>query len=521
MKLQKCRLTFSICAALAAAGCATVEPRTDYERANRYIAEVTGQDASYNPADEAAANERVDALVASGMSAGGAVEVALLNNPTLQAAYRNVGIARADVVQSGLLANPSLGLSVQFPEAGGRSNVQASLAQNIVDLWQIPVRRKAAERELDAAILELARQAAELTVDVRRAYYAALSADIVLEIARENVAVADRLLAVVQARKDAGTVGELDLNLARGTTLEATLELQQARLAAHTERRRLATLLGLTIQAETLELTDTLSTPEALHVNPDAVVAMAKANRLDLSAAMRQSNAAAARLHLEYLKIFPEISIGPLLERSERRALGGRKPFADAARASIAAGEPTIPAIQSRGERNLERRQEINAILGPSISITLPIFDQNQAQIAKAEFELEKAQKQLDAIDRAVVQEVRQRVDQAQTACRLAQFYATDLTPQAERNLELSRESYRAGRTSLIVVLDAQRVLLAARRSGVLAAQSAAAALADLELSAARPLAEIATAMEPVPDATSQPLGTVDPRQDSDAGGQP
>ncbi|MBX3396062.1 MAG: TolC family protein [Phycisphaerae bacterium] len=519
MNDQKRRLAICLSAALALSGCATVEPRADYERANRYIADVTGQDASYNPADEAAASKRVEALLASGLSASGAVELALLNNPTLQAAYRNVGIACADVVQSGLLANPSLGLSIQFPEAGGRSNIQASLAQNIVELWQIPVRRKAAEKELDAAILDLARQAAELTTEVRRAYYAALSADAVHEIARKNVAVADRLLAVVQARKDAGNVGELDLNLARGTTLEAKLELQQARLAAHSERRRLATLLGLTLAAESLELTDSLTTPKTLRINADAVVAMAKANRLDLSAARRQADSAAARLHLEYLKIFPEISIGPFLERSERRALGGRKPFADAARASIAAGTPTIPAIQSRGERNLERRQEINAILGPSISITLPIFDQNQAQIAKAEIELEKAQKQLEAIDRAIVQEVRQRVDQAQTACHLARFYATDLTPQADRNLELSQETYRAGRTSLIVVLDAQRILLAARRSGVLAEQSAAAALADLELSTGRPLEAILAAAEPNPETTNRPDDADESRSVPDTGG--
>ena len=44
-----------------------------------------------------------------------AIQVCLLNNPGLQAAFLDIGMARADVVQSGLLSNPSLTALVRFP----------------------------------------------------------------------------------------------------------------------------------------------------------------------------------------------------------------------------------------------------------------------------------------------------------------------------------------------------------------------------------------------------------------------
>ncbi len=44
-----------------------------------------------------------------------AVEIALSNNPSLQAAYENLGIAKAAIVQAGLLTNPSLSIDRRFP----------------------------------------------------------------------------------------------------------------------------------------------------------------------------------------------------------------------------------------------------------------------------------------------------------------------------------------------------------------------------------------------------------------------
>lgn len=493
-------------------GCAKVNPSTDYQRAATEVFAATGQSAVFDPNDDSQAIQVVSELLRDGLTAEDAVRVAMLNNPTLRAAFLRIGMARADLVQSGLFSNPSLAFSLQFPEGGGRSNLQASLAQNIVDLWHIPVRKKVAESTLTETVLTIARESTQLAADTKAAYFAAVAADRDLSIVKENLEVAQGLLNVTLARQKAGAVGELDVNLARSPALNAELEVQTARLDVGTARRRLATLLGLTMEAENLRLTDPLPQPPDVNLSPDQVVEVALSARLDLKAARQATAVAEDRVREEFLQVFPNIELGPFLERNERRALPGRNIPADAARSSVAAGAPTAPDIQSRGQRNQERRQEIDSILGPALTMTLPIFDQNQAQIAKAEFGYQQALKQLDAIERAVVQETRQAVARAQTVWEVARFYETQIVPQAQKNLKLSDTSYRAGKTSIITVLEAQRTLLATRRIAMDAMRTAAVSIAELERITGRPATVLLLQATP----TSQPKAEHDanPMQD-------
>jgi len=506
---MRIRWTHSVCAiALCVAGCSQVDPQGDYERVNATISETVGQEAAYLPEDEARAEEQTALLLTDGISLDDAVRLALLNNPSLQAGFFRVGMSRADFVQSGLFSNPSLAMSFAFPEGGGRSNIQGTLAQNIVDLWQIPIRKRIAQARLDQEILSLSQQAARLAVETKVAYYISVGTHRNQEIAEANLKLAAGLLETTLGRQKAGTVSELDVNLARNTALTNELDVQTARLDATNAKRRLAILLGLTSHASELELIDPLPTVSISTMNENAVVELARSSRLDLKAQHAAVAAGRQRVKEEYAKIFPDVSIGGYLERTERRALPGRDVLADTARASIAAGQLTAPDIQSRGQRDAERRQEIDVIFGPALNMTLPIFDQNQAQIAKAGYAYQAALKELAALDRLIVQETRRALDQAKTSTELARFYQDKILPQAQRSLELGNLSYQSGNTSILVVLEAQRNLLATRRLAITAQQSAAVALADLELVVGRPWSAIGsqTVAPSAPISTSQPI---------------
>ncbi|MBI5762589.1 MAG: TolC family protein [Planctomycetes bacterium] len=487
---------------LSICGCAMVNPKPDYDRAGKTIADATGSDSYFRPGEDDVGAKRVRELLQAGITCDQAVQICLLNNPSLQAAFLEIGFARADVVQSSLFSNPSLALSVAFPEGGGRSNIQATFAQNIVDLWQIPIRKRSSQRLLDAAILDVARQASQLAVDTRSAYFTAVAADQALVIAKENVVIAEQLLDAAKARQQAGAVGELDVNLARGAVYSAELEMQRARLDAGTSRRRLAILLGLTEAAEDLHLATNVLLPPLVELDSEQIVQIALSSRLDIQSLRMESEAKRQRINLEIAKILPEFSIGFYEEQSERRALKGRKIRADTARASVAAGALTAPEIQSRGQRSGERSQIIDNIFGPAFNLTLPIFDQNQAQIAKARLAYEQSALQLDALEKAVMQAVRQGVDAAQTARKIAEYYHEKMLPQAQSNLDLSRQTYQAGRASLIVLLDAQRILLATRRDAVVADRESAITRAELERLTARPLTTLLESGSP----TSQPV---------------
>lgn len=498
------KLTTIVASAIALSGCASVQPREDYERASQAISDATGATTTTQPQAADSRSFDVSPFLRDGLTVDGAVQLCLLNNPGLLAAFYDIGIARADLVQSKLFSNPTLMMSIAFPDAGGLSNIQATFAQNIVDLWQIPVRSNAAAKSLDASILNVAQRAVQLTNETKIAYFQTVAADLTLNISEENASLTRQLLDVAIARQKAGAVGELDVNLARGAAYGADLEVRRARLATRTARRQLGTLLGLTSHIEELKLSGGLPTG-GIPPETDAIVAIALASRFDVRSAREVVEASAAKIRLEYLKIFPDLSIGFYDERNESRSLPGRRVLADTARTSIGAGQLTAPEIQSRGQRQQERSQEVTNMLGPAFNLTIPVFDQNQAQIAKARYAYEQSVATLDAVQRGVVQQVRQAVDEVDTANRVVEYFRVKLLPQAQSNLELSSRSYEVGRATVIVLLDAQRVLLSTRRDAVAADRDAAIAVAELERVTARPYATITAAA-----ASSQPQETVD-----------
>jgi cobalt-zinc-cadmium efflux system outer membrane protein len=126
--------------------------------------------------------------------------------------------------------------------------------------------------------------------------------------------------------------------------------------------------------------------------------------------------------------------------------------------------------------------------MGPGFSLTLPIFDQNQAQVARAGFKLEQMIKLHESAQVAVAQNVRASADRVSTSSRNLAFYSEELLPQAERSLALARESYAAGRTTLLALVEVQRQLLEARRGHVTLRLEAAAASSDLERVVGAPL---------------------------------
>ncbi len=502
------RIVCGVGLSLFGGACATVDPKPDYLRTGGHIRAATGVAQPYDPQREDI-RERVDDLLENGISAQEAVQICLLNNPGLQSAFLDIGIARADLVQAGLFSNPFLGIATRFPDGGGLANLEAGIAQNLAELWQIPIRKKAAKRELDRAVLRIAREAALLATECKAAYYDAVGADARLEIAEENFSIAKNLLDMALARKQAGTATELDVNLSRSLAIQAELNAAAARLDASDARRRLATLLGLESDAQQWQLIDELPDPPPETLEPERLIAAAKGWRLDLRSARQAVEAAAWRVKEQYRLIFPTVEVGIELEREERRPRSGRNLLADTARSSLASGALTAPEIEPRSARRAEKGQDI--IVGPSLGIELPLFDQNQAQIARARYAYEQAIKNLDALERVVTQEVRSAVDRAVTAWRMAQMYRDRSVPLAKRNLALSREAFEAGQASFLTVLEAQRFYLESRRGYIDAARAAAVAIPELERVIGLPFERLGGDIPPPPDAEDDEITEVNP----------
>ena len=93
------------------ASCATFSPDGGFETADRMAKERLGREAKWlrTPSEESTAREQVKTLLAKPLTVDDAVEIALLNNRSLQAAYAELGIVEADLVQAGRIANPVFG----------------------------------------------------------------------------------------------------------------------------------------------------------------------------------------------------------------------------------------------------------------------------------------------------------------------------------------------------------------------------------------------------------------------------
>ncbi len=456
-------------------GCAQVKPQMEFARARVLIAETTGIDTAYDPDMPLPTEEELDTILADGLTLDFCVRLALLNNRNLHAEFMSIGIAKADWVQSGLLSNPSLAFSAQFPEGGGRSNIQASIAQNIVDLWQIPKRKAVAQAELEKTILQIARIAGVLATETKVGYFLTVAAEESLAITRQNLELVRKSYEAVKAHREAGTASMLDENLARGRVLSSDLAVRNARLSMANAKRRLARTLSLARNVDDLVLADSLPGKISEPPSTEELIDLARRSRLDLRAMQMAIEASAARLGLERLKVFPDISIGPFGERGERRAFSGRSGQSLAER---------------RSDRQAARREEINAILGPALVMTLPIFDQNQAQIATAAYLYQQELKAYEGAYLRIAQNIRIAADRAETARNNAAYYVSQLVPQAEQNLKFATASYSTGQTSILTLLEAQRLLLEARRGYIAVRLEASTAFSELEQTVGLPLAD-------------------------------
>lgn len=88
-------------AAFALAGCTTFSAEGSFGDVEKIAKERLGKDVTWQRTDEGAARARDDVqrLLAKELSPDDAVQIALFNNPGLQASYAGLGIAEADLVQ--------------------------------------------------------------------------------------------------------------------------------------------------------------------------------------------------------------------------------------------------------------------------------------------------------------------------------------------------------------------------------------------------------------------------------------
>lgn len=109
----------AILAGLLGAGCAKFTDDGGMSRVTEGVRRETGKDVATHawPGDLRRTRERVQAMLTEPLGEDAAVQIGMLNNRGLQAAYSDLGNSEAEYVQASLPPNPTLVVSRGFGSA--------------------------------------------------------------------------------------------------------------------------------------------------------------------------------------------------------------------------------------------------------------------------------------------------------------------------------------------------------------------------------------------------------------------
>src|SRR5262249_53122581 len=124
---------------------------------------------------------------------------------------------------------------------------------------------------------------------------------------------------------------------------------------------------------------------------------------------------------------------------------------------------------------------EFNVASRFGVSVGVPLFSRNQGEIASSIATTAQLRTRREATVRIVENQVYGTLARLDAARRQVEAFDQRLVPTATELQTLAEESYRAGRISVLGLLDAQRSLRDLRREALQAALDLQLALADLE----------------------------------------
>jgi outer membrane protein, heavy metal efflux system len=361
------------------------------------------------------------------------VERALRDNPELQAARAEVEAARGRLLQAGLRPNPMLDVGVQRSVTGPDNNIMVG-ATLPLDLN----RRKAgrlgvAERELALKEAQVAERERMLRAEVRLKAGELLAARRNLRITEELLEANRQALRLIRERVRRGGAPSLDENLmlVEVNRLDSSREMLESRVEVL--RLQIGTLLGLEPDTP-LSVRGDLRLPPVRHTREEGLT-QALTTRPDLLAARAEMDMAGAKVRKEEAEGRWDASVNVGYMRQDfGYGLNG---------------------LTERGE--LRPITDVFHYVGGGVTVTLPVRNRNQGNIAAALAEAQAGGRRLDAATLMVRQDVAAAFTQQEAAERALATYTRGVWEVARENLAVVRRAYELGRHPLLDVIAEQR----------------------------------------------------------------
>lgn len=349
------------------------------------------------------------------------IDLALKRSPVLTSAEAVVEQSQGLRVMAGAYLNPTIigsagRGSIRDPSTGVSVTERTITVQQPLE-WpgKRAARQRAADAGLAGALAGMEETQVMVRADVKGAFFQLLFAQQDMQLAKDNLKTVEDLVKVVSARVETREAPKFELVKATVELQKARKDLARANNALLVVRAKLNTVTGKAL-GEQFTIQGAF---ESVRTG------------LDLQSLMEQG-----------LNRHPTI-------RRQQKAIEQAQFTIEQERAS------RIPTVAVVGQYHREAGDES---ITAGLSVPLPMWYRRQGEIGTAMATHRRAQAERDRVQQELEQTITQYFQDMQTAQMQIQVLEEGLLHQAKEALDIAQFSFRHGATSLLEVIDAQRV---------------------------------------------------------------
>jgi cobalt-zinc-cadmium efflux system outer membrane protein len=383
-----------------------------------------------------------------------AVSIFLQQNLQLVAARYDIDTADAEKLTARLRPNPqvtigSSGLPLNF---SGPFVSQQTFSYGISQTLELGGKRRkridAANANSDLAQGEFQMVVWQLTNDLKKKFYAVLLAEALLKLATENQKTFAETIKHTTELFEAGEISGLDLTRLEVEKLKFDTDVANSERDYELALRDLRVTLGGDYRAMNIEVAGAVDYYQPYEFSFTELRDKALAARPDLKAAQLSEHAADASIRLQDAQRIPDLTVGGGIDQ-------------------VPAGTSTYNV---------------------GVGITLPVFNRNQGERAKALIEKKRAQNQQQLVTNQVLSDVDKALVAFEIQKRRVELYRTGVLSKVNEIQNLTEFSLKAGESSTLELLDAIRTRRETLASFYQTLFDYQVSLLDLELATATPL---------------------------------
>ena len=357
-----------------------------------------------------------------------AISATLMSDPALHIGREEINLAKAEWIARSLIPNPSLGIAgdaIPFRRRDAHMESEFTVHVEVPLDWFLFAKRAA---EMNSARWDVRQSQAEYADLVRQriaetatAFYDVLETKALLSLAGQNMEILASVEAVTQRAVAAGGVPSVELDRIRLELFRNRQELLEIESQLNIAKAKLWAQFGRTRRDPAFDIRGSLDAPLTVQPYPiEEAFDLAQKNRPDIRALRIQVNKAQANREVERRNAYPEVSFsgGYIREHLDTGSEPG---------------------------------------WGIGLTVAIPLFDRNQGGRARAQAVLRQSHYELHS----GIVELRAEVEEAdqlfRTAYLIAATFAHEEVLLASRVRNSTIQSYEAGGSPLIDVLDAER----------------------------------------------------------------